>query len=382
MGRRVTGPELDCRVRARRVERGLSQQQLAVEVGVTRQALGAIEAGRYVPNTAVALRLAQALACRVEDLFVTPERTEVCPVDVVGPGGTQSRRLALANVRGRWLGHRLAGGGELHEGFVGADGILTREMPGGQAELLVPRAHVERTALVLGCDPSLGIVGAHLARRTAEGRLLWLFAPSQAALDAVARGEAHVAGSHLRAPESGEYNVPQARRALARTGGIVVAFARWELGLVLRPGNPKGIRTVADLARPDVRMVNRERGAGSRALLDDLLAGAGVPAAAITGYDQIAAGHLAVARAVATGGADTGIAPRAVAGVLDLDFVALAEVRFDFSIPADLLDHPAVALLLDLLQSRALRAEMRALSGYDVDRMGTVIATIPAASEQ
>lgn len=377
---------------------------MAARAGLTRQAIGAIESGQYVPNTLVALRLARLLGCRVEELFTLPDDLEERDVEVIGfpgafdqtpgrdaaPGeaqtGAAETRVMVAWTRGRWIAHPLAGRRVLHEGFTGADGMMRHrphEGGTGKARLLVDPEQLRRTALLLGCDPSLGIVGRHmarLARSGAPGHLAWLEAGSQAALDAVTAGTAHLAGAHLLDRASGEFNLPQARQALSHTGGIVVAFARWEQGLVVMPGNPKGIRTAADLARRGVRLVNREPGAGSRTLLDDLLAAAGVSRDAVNGYERTVATHFEVACAVASGGADTGIALVAAAEAYGLDFVPLAEVRFDFILPADHLAHPAVALLLEALQSRALRDELHALPGYDVREMGAIRAEFAAAA--
>ncbi len=378
MGRRVALQELRSRVRSVRLAKGLSQQALAELAGLTRQAISAIESGQYVPNTAVAIRLARALGCRVEDLFALPERPCPYPIHLAAPVGPDVRRLAVVNVRGRWVGYPLSAGKAVQEGFVSAGGLLAPGSAPEQTELLATPEELERTALVLGCDPSLGILSAHLARQSTTMRLLWLTASSRAALEAVARGESHLAGSHLRDPETGEYNLPQARQALAGTGGIVVAFTRWEQGFIVPAGNPKGVRSAADLARSDVRIVNRDVGSGSRAFLDELLAQAGLPSHLVSGYEQVVSSHLAVAHAISAGAADVGVGLRATAQAFGLDFIPLAEAHFDFVVPHDQVQHPAVALLLDLLQSRALRAELAALPGYDVSHMGTIIARIPA----
>jgi molybdate-binding protein/DNA-binding XRE family transcriptional regulator len=376
MGRRVPSPNLISRVRALRQAKGMSQQELARRMKLTRQAVGAIENGEYIPNTAVALRLAQILGCRVEDLFTLEDVDTGPTVDLVTPAPVDTRRLTVVNVRGRWIGYPLSAGREIQEGFLGANSL--RDGEGTGARLLGPPEEIERSALLLGCDPSLGILSAHLRRWRSEGQLLWLAMGSQPALDALARGEAHLAGSHLRDQSSGEYNLPQARRALGPTGGLVVAFARWEQGFVLAPGNPLALRTPADLARPGARLINREPGSGSRALLDELLARAGVSPEIVTGYDQTVASHLAVARTIADGAADVGIGLEAVARAYGLAFVPLTTVHFDLIVPRDQLDHPTAALLLEHLQSRALRADLRSLPGYDVGALGTIIADIPA----
>ncbi len=372
MGRRVQVANLEGRVRPARLALGLSQGQLAERTGLTRQAISSIESGQYVPNTAVALALARALHCTVEELFSLVETPSNHEITLAQGATADTRRLAVANVGGRWIGYPLAGGREIQQGFVSADVLLS---PGGSwqdAQYLTPPSRLEATAVLLGCDPSLGILCAHLAAQSADSRLLWLSASSQAALDAVAAGEAHLAGTHLRDPDSPTFNLFHARRALAQTGGLVVEFARWEEGLVVQPGNPKGLRTVADLARPDVRVVNREVGSGSRALLDDLLERAGIRGEQIAGYTRVVGSHMAAATAVASGGADAAIALRAAALAVGLDFVPLDEMRFDFVIPGPHRDHPTVARLLELLQCAQVRAELGALPGYDVAGMGTI----------
>ena len=197
-------------------------------------------------------------------------------------------RAVVGYARGRWVAHPLTARRALQEGFACADAVLpgcpaagAGGAPDGTARAWLDVERLERTALLLGCDPALGIVAGHLsrlARGRDAARVTWLEAGSAASLEAAAGGTAHLAGLHLRDGETGEFNVPQARRALAATGGVVVAFARWAQGFVVAPGNPKAVRTAADLAREDVRLINREPGAGSRSLLDQMLAGGRRPA--------------------------------------------------------------------------------------------------------
>ncbi len=364
------------RVRTLRTAAGLSQAELAQAADITRQAVISIETGRYVPNTAVALKIAQRLRCRVEELFALPEVDERAAVEVWETGTRRGSRVTLARVRGKLIAHALPPGRALFEGFASADAVMaeaTDRRQRGSARLLVPEAQLDRTAAVLGCDPSLEIVSSHLARRVPGHRLACVPATSRAALDALPAGATHVAGSHL-----GENNVAQARRALAGTGGLVVALAAWEQGLMVAAGNRKKIRGVADLARRDVRFVNREKGAGIRDQLDRALADAGVPASTIAGYERTAPGHLASAHAVACNGADVALGIRAAAVALGLDFVPLSHVRFDLVIPTDHVSHAVVSAMLDLLNGRSLRADLATLPGYDVSSTGSVIAEIPS----
>ena len=375
MRNKVQTPYIQSRLRSARVARGLSQQELATRIGLTRQAVISIESGRYVPNTTVALRLAQVLGCRVEDLFALPESETLAPVKVWSPTSGSDSRLVIAKVGDRLVGHALTPSRPAFEGFASADGLCAEEL--GQARLLRPVEQLARTGLVMGCDPSLSILSTHVSRQNPELRLTCVPACSLAALEAVARGGAHIAGSHLREAASGECNLGHAQRALASTGGIVVTLATWEQGLMVLKGNPRKVRSIQDLARRGVRFINREVGAGARAALDESLGVAGVPAEAVAGYDRIAQGHFATALAVVNGAADVGMGLRAVSSAFDLEFVPLLEVRFDLVIPQDHLEHPVVKTLLDLLQTRQFRADLASLPGYDVRQTGSVQARFP-----
>jgi molybdate-binding protein/DNA-binding XRE family transcriptional regulator len=376
MGRRLAVAAVANRVRAARVERGWSQQELASRIGLTRQAISAIESGSYVPNTIVGLRLAQVLHCRVEDLFRVPPPTHGASVAIASPLPEEASRLAVANVGGKWVAHPLTDSRALHAGFLSADALAGEGVSPQQAQLLRPLEELEKSALLFGCDPGLSILEAHASRYPDSGRLINLFGSSRSALDAVAQGEAHIAGTHLHDAGGDTYNLGAAEQVLAGTGGLLVAFAKWELGLVVASGNPRHLRGVEDLARRGIRLANREPGSGSRALLDEQIAKAGLSTASIFGYHQVVTSHMAAGLAVASGGADAAVALRATAAALGLDFVPLAEVSFDLIIPEPYVEHPSVALMLEVLQSGALRADLAAMSGYDVGAMGSVVAEI------
>jgi len=149
-----------------------------------------------------------------------------------------------------------------------------------------------------------------------------------------------------------------------------------EEGLMVAPGNPHHIRSVADLANPAVRLVNREPGAALRGLLDDGLQRLGILPARVNGYDILVAGHVEGAQAVAMGRADAALGLRAVARAWGLDFVPLETVRCDLVIPEDLIGQPSVAIVLDTLNSLAMRRELAALDGYQAACSGTVIARL------
>src|SRR5262249_14390932 len=150
-------------------------------------------------------------------------------------------------------------------------------------------AEIEQTIAVAGCDPAVHLVGQHLRRQADRGELVGWTLGSTAALEALERGEVHVAGIHLLDPRTGESNVPFLRRRLRGRAFPVVTFASGEAGLFVRRGNPRRIRGLEDLARRDVRIVNREPGSGARLLLDEHLRRAEIPAGRVRGYGDLAA---------------------------------------------------------------------------------------------
>lgn len=357
-------------VRPARLRAGLSQAALASAANLSRQTVNAIENGRLVPSTDVALRLARALASTVEDLFGLAETGDTSEVRMATPA-EPGARLAVAAVGPTLVAHALNAEQASPEGLRAAEGYATGPR---MASLSASRADLARNVFIAGCDPSLSIlaemVGAH------GGGVIWLHASSGEALEMLKAGTVHIAGTHL--PEA-EANVTSARDALGAAGGMLVGYASWEQGMVVARGNPTNVRSVTDFARRDVRIVNRDAGSGARRLLDSLLESEGVAASSVRGYESEVRSHVAVARAVANVGADAGIALNAVASAFDLDFVPLAPVRFDFVVPAAHLSHPTVREILSVMSSRAFRRELQSLPGYETSQTGTTVHELSAA---
>lgn len=369
-------PELfRCHLRALRRAAGWTQAELARRVGLSRQSLVRIEAGEFLPNTAVSLRLAEALACRVEQLFSLDEAA-VEPIVLPESGAGTSGRVLLARVGERLVGYPADPSVPCLSGYAPADALIR---PGAPPDLLVSRETLERTAVVLGCDPALNLLREHLPRRAGGLRMHSVAASSRTSLDALAAGRAHVAGTHMVTPR-GEPDLRGARRALAGGGGRVITFARWEQGLVLAPGNPREIRSLEDLTRPGVRLVNRPPGAGSRHLLDARLEEAGVSPEVLEGYGREVGSHAEVCQAVLMGSADAGVAVASLAVLCGLDFLPLGEVRFDLVVRSDALGHPAVQALLELLGEGRFLRELGGLPSYQVAATGEVVDRIPAAA--
>jgi putative molybdopterin biosynthesis protein len=217
---------------------------------------------------------------------------------------------------------------------------------------------------------TLDLVAQHLARY--DRRLVSANVGSQGGLVAIQRGEAHLAGSHLLDPESGEYNISAIHNYL---DGIPIRLVGWvnrEQGLMVVKGNPKGIKDLADLAREDVTFVNRQRGAGTRVLLDYHLQKLGISSKKIKGYDLEEYTHLAVAAAVASGRADCGLGVTAAAIALDLDFIPLFQERYDLVVPQEFAGSDLLQPFWNLMNQNSFQKEISALPGYDISPMGKV----------
>jgi molybdate-binding protein len=218
------------------------------------------------------------------------------------------------------------------------------------------------TVVVAGCDPALPLLETPLALLDPPLAFAWWPCGSAEALRLAAAGLVHAAGVHRVGP--GERN---------DTSGIpgsaeVVGFASWREGLVVRPGAE--VRGLDDVASQGLRLVNREPGAQARTLLDRERLRLGLEPAQLTGYDSLAAGHLQVAAAIVGGLADAGVSSEPAALAYGLDFIPLAEERFDLLLPAKHAASREVQGLLKVLTSPWLLAQLASLPGYDAARCG------------
>lgn len=366
-----------------RIRTGLSQSELATRAGITRQAVSSIESNVYLPTTAVALRLASVLACRVEDLFSLAQTEDIIEGTLIGrlprveERRSQPVRVKVSMVGTRTIVRPVTGLGEQLFFTIPADGYLVEPL-GRKPDSTVrvkpsrDRQTMEQEISVAGCDPAIFLAGEHLRRQKDRTSVVGWTMGSTAALQALQRGEVHVAGIHLFDPATGESNLPFLRRSLKGPGYEVVTFATWEEGFLVRPDNPLSIRTAADLSNPSVTLVNREEGSGARLLLDQQLRTSGVERTHVRGYDHIASTHFKVAQAIAEHHADVGIGIRSAAQLFGLDFVPLQTARYDLVVPKIYLkSHPTLVHLFETLASRPFRTELDALGGYDTSDTGT-----------
>lgn len=358
-----------------RQQRGFSAAELARLVGVSRQTIYAMEAGGYVPNTVVALRMARALEVDVEALFrlrseeIAPalreEHVALLPGSEIPQPG---QAVQLCRVDRRLMASIPS---PLPWYFPASDAIVVHR-PASRRKTDVQVFHAEadfrNRILVAGCDPGISVLARHVQPAGVE--LVLAHRNSSQSLKLLKEGTVHVAGTHLRDEASGESNLPEIGRLFSKTAVAVISFAVWEEGILTARGNPKGIHGIEDLARADISIVNREPGAGSRLLLDTRLKRIRVNPRQIAGYDRVAPGHLPAAWQIYTGAADCCIATRAAARMFGLGFIPLVSERYDLAIRRQHLDLPGIQTLLDTLNRSTFRRELESLGGYDTKPAG------------
>jgi excisionase family DNA binding protein len=234
----------------------------------------------------------------------------------------------------------------------------------------------DRVVLAGSDDPALDLLAEVLAAQADPPLLCTARVGSVAGLEAVAAGRADVASVHLVDPDSGEYNGPELGASLASRPCALVNLFHRDLGLVVPPDNPRGLATMGDLGRRDLRFVNRQPGSGTRRFVDLALARTGVAPERVAGYDDAVSTHWAVALRVRRSEADVGVAARSAAHALGLGFVPLARERVDLVIPKDAFFRPAVQTLVEAVRSEAFRAGLDRLGGYDARQSGRVLAEL------
>jgi len=239
------------------------------------------------------------------------------------------------------------------------------------ARALRPLPTIERTLLAVGShDVAIDLLAGALADRGLE--LVSANVGSIAGLVALREGATHFAGTHAIDPADGTYNVGAVRRYGPQERVALVMFAQREQGLMVAPGNPLALDSVAAIAQRRARFVNRQKDAGTRMLFDLFLARAGIAPGEIIGYDRLEFTHLAAAALVADGAADCALGIRAAAEALGCAFVALANEPYELALLASSLAEPRIATVLETLRSAELRAHIDALPGYDARDAGSI----------
>jgi putative molybdopterin biosynthesis protein len=289
-------------------------------------------------------------------------------------------RVVAGQVGGQMLVAPLTRGAGVITSLVRADGLVivprgTQGLLAGadvEVQLYRSPADLERTIFAIGShDIALDLLAQHLA--SLDRRLVSANVGSMGGLLALQRGEAHLSGSHLLDPESGQYNLPDIQRIIPEIAVQVVTLVGREQGLIIPRGNPKGIHSLEDLQNQDIRYVNRQRGAGTRVLLDYHLKQLGIDPRRICGYTVEEYTHLGVAVAIASGRVDCGLGIAAAAQALELDFIPLYEERYDLVVPIRFFESPLLHPVWQVLHDSKFRQAVAAMPGYSVERMGELV---------
>jgi putative molybdopterin biosynthesis protein len=300
-------------------------------------------------------------------------------------------RVRLSRLADGYAAIPLERGAGLVTSYLKADGMLVvpQNTEGYEAgdevtvRLLRPRLAIDRTLSVIGShDPLLDECADLFARSWTDGiSLASSHTGSFGGILAIRRHEAHLAGIHLLDPASGRYNVDQVRQSFPERNVILVEGVRRQQGLLVAAGNPLAITGLEAVTRMGLRYVNRQKGAGTRILLDHLLDRLELTSSRLNGYTREEFTHTAVAAQIASGSADAGLGILAAARLFDLDFLPIAMEHYDFLIAADAFDTPPVQRFLTVIRSQAFADRLAQLGGYELDQIGRVIPVFPTESE-
>lgn len=291
-------------------------------------------------------------------------------------GMKRAQRMRLGTVAERALLEGLSLGFSLDE----VDAAFALRSARWRAE--TQRATAQESGLS-GGEEDLVVKGSHdLTLDMATGQLQGVFGfrvtsayvGSLGGFIALARREAHIAGCHLFDEDTGEYNVPFVKRILPGEQVLLINLAYRSQGLIVPEGNPKRISGLEDLVRSDVIFVNRQRGSGTRVLLDYHIRRQEIDTGLIQGYSREEVTQTAVAQAVANGSADVGLGIEAAARAMGADFIPLWKERFDLVLPKTYLEMPPVRALLELIRSDEFKATVAEIGGYDTRETGQMIA--------
>ncbi|QEH37812.1 PBP superfamily domain protein [Aquisphaera giovannonii] len=344
------GPHIENSLRAMRLGRGWSQDDVARRSGLSRAGISAIETDRIVPSAAAALALADAFGCRVEDLFRLPRRAS-SGIAWAWPPPRQPARFWCARVEGRSLAYPVEAtdlGVIPHDGVCRAGGF---EHEG--------RFDPDRTLVLACCDPAVGLLAAELMSVFGI-RLVAVPRSSATALARLGEGLVHVAGVHLAKADDPEGNARAVRDRLG-PGYRLLRVTQWEEGIAVSPS--LGLATVRKAVGSKLRWVGREDGSGARACLDELLGNRRRPL-------PLASDHRGVAEAIRNGWADLGVCLRLVSEEAGLDFLSVRTEDYDLCYPERLKGDPRIEALVSVVRSPSYRRALGELPGYDSSRTG------------
>ncbi len=233
----------------------------------------------------------------------------------------------------------------------------------------------QNSFVICGQDLMLDVLSNYVEKYTNGVRALRSYRGSYDSLIELYRGNVSIATSHLWDGDSGEYNIPFVRRLLPGIPAIIIHLTYRMQGFYVAKGNPKNILTWSDLKRSDITMINREKGAGSRVLLDENLRLLGIQGSLIKGYDKESQSHLTLASTVGRGEADVAVGTEKIASQVNgIDFIPLKKERYELVIKKDDINLPLMQTVLEIIRSDEFKVEFEKIGGYDTSEMGTIVA--------
>jgi putative molybdopterin biosynthesis protein len=291
-------------------------------------------------------------------------------------------RVKIGRVGGQLVATTLPRGAGQITSITEADGIIripahVEGVAEGQpvaAELLRPMEAINDTLVVVGShDNTLDVLGDELRAQHSRLSVSSSHVGSMGGLMAVKRGVCHLAGTHLLDERDGSYNLSYIQKYLPETSVRLVHLVMRDQGLIVPAGNPKSIKSIEDLARSGVSLINRQGGSGTRILLDFRLKQLGIAPESIAGYANEEFTHMAVAAAVLSGAADVGLGIFSAARALGLDFIPVVTEQYDLLIPDVYFETPAIQQMLAVIRGQRFKQRVAALGGYHTQRTGQVL---------
>jgi putative molybdopterin biosynthesis protein len=244
------------------------------------------------------------------------------------------------------------------------------------AELLRPLSRIHNTIVIVGShDNTLDVLADQIKVKHSYLTLSSSHVGSMGGMMALKRGVCHLAGSHLLDTEDGSYNISYIKKLLPEHDVTLVRLVERDQGLMIQRGNPKNIKDIADLAREDIRFMNRQGGSGTRILLDYKLRELNMDPAGIDGYQLEEFTHMAVAVAVLSGTVDAGLGIYAAAKALNLDFIPVVTEQYELIISNEYMNTPNIQILLETISSQQFKDRVNALGGYSTQHTGTIVYT-------
>jgi len=295
---------------------------------------------------------------------------------------TEYVRIKLGMVEDKLIATPLSRGAGATMSLVRADGILTipRNSEGIEAgekvqiELTKNIDDIKNTIVSIGShDLIMDMIGSLMHRKDSRYNLSSAHVGSMGGLMSLRRGEAHMAPIHLLDEETGIYNKSYIKKLLPDSRIALVKGVKRVQGMMVRKGNPKNIAAFKDFTREDVQFVNRQKGAGTRILVDYILNREGIDPDSILGYERDMTTHMAVAAAVSSGSADVGVGVLSAAKAMDLDFIPIGEEEYDFAIPEKYLEMDMFKQFIDIIKSEEFKDILLDLGGYGAEGIGEII---------